>query len=213
MTIEHVADSTAWKAFTDILSRPGHHSSWRRAALMALVRSEIANELLARASDYLLDNNAEALRELIRLVMAVDADPGKQWFTKLGFAPELIPASLNVPSGPSWQRLILWRLALGDSLPAAAVPYVVDLYIGWSMCTFGLDPLTPLLVGWLYRWLMEIQGTIHPFHSQLTHDQISRLAGDLRTGFLTFCNRAPSPRSCSPISARRVVRNMLFLSV
>jgi len=191
MTIEHVADSTAWKAFTDILSRPGHHSSWRRAGLMALVRSEIGNDLLTRASDYLLDNNAEALRELIRLVMAVDVDPGKKWFAKLGFAPELIPENLNVPSGPSWQRLILWLLALGDSLPAAAIPDVVDLYIGWSMCTFGLDPLTPLLVGWLHRWLMEIQGTRHPFDSQLPHDQISRLAGDLRMGFLTFCNRAP----------------------
>jgi hypothetical protein len=191
MTIEHVADSADWKAFTDILSRPGHHSSWRRAALMALVRSEIANELLTRASDYLLDNKAEALRELIRLVMAVDADPGKKWFTKLGFAPELIPENLNVPSGPSWQRLIHWLLALGDSLPAAAIPDVVDLYIGWLMCTFGIDPLTPLLVGWLYRWLMEIQGTRQPFHSELTHDQISRLAGDLRMGFLTFCNCAP----------------------
>ena len=191
MTIEHVADSMAWKAFTDILSRPGRHSSWRRAALMALVRSEIANALLTRASDYLLDNNAEGLRELIRLVMAVDADPGKKWFTKLGFAPELIPANLNVPSGPSWQRLILWLLALGDSIPATAIPDVVDLYIGWSMCTFGLDPLTPLLVGCLYRWLTEIQSTRDPFHGGLTHDQINRLAGDLRMGFLTFCNRAP----------------------
>lgn len=191
MTIEHAADSTTWKAFADILSRPGHHNSWRRATLMALVHSEIANDLLTRASDYLLDNNAEALRELIRLVMAVDADSGKNWFTKLGFSPEIIPAGLSVPSGPSWQRLILWLLLLGDSVPIAAIPDVVDLYTGWSMCTFGHDPLTPLLVQWLYRWLVEIEGTRHGFRDQLSGGQIARLAGDLRLGFLTFCHRTP----------------------
>jgi hypothetical protein len=200
MTIEHAADSTAWKSFADVLSRPGHHGSWRRAALMALVRSEVANELLVRASDYLLDKNAEALQELIRVVMAVDTDQAKKWFTKLGISPELIPANLSVPSGPSWSRLILWLFALGDSLPAAAIPDVVDLYIGWSMSTFGLDPFTPLLIGCLYRWLMEIEGRSaasrtdsagRPFGGQLTPDQISRLAGDLRMGFLTFCNRTP----------------------
>jgi GNAT superfamily N-acetyltransferase len=191
MTIEHAVDSSTWKTFADILSRPGHHSSWRRAALMALVHSEIANDLLTRASDYLLNNTAEALRELIRLVMAVDADSGKNWFTKLGFAPEIIPAGLSVPSGPSWQRLILWLLLLGDSLPIAAIPDVVDLYTGWSMCTFGHDPLTPLLVQWLYRWLVEIEGTRHAFRDQLSGGQMTRLAGDLRLGFLTFCHRAP----------------------
>jgi hypothetical protein len=191
MTIEHAADSTDWKAFTEIVGKPGHHSSWRRASLMALVRSEIASELLTRASDYLFNNNSEALRELIRLVMAVDADPGKKWFTKLGIAAEFVPSNLSVPSGPSWVRLILWLLALGESLPAPAIPDVVDLYTGWSICTIGLDPLTPRLVEWLYRWLVEVQTARRPFRDQLTRDQIKRLAGDLRVGFLSFCNRAP----------------------
>ena len=157
MTIEHAADSTRWKSLIDVLSKEGNHGSWRRSALLALVRSEIGQELLTRASGYLLDNDAEGLRELIRLVMAIDADTGAKWFSALGFDPKLIPANLNVPSGPSWSRLILWLLALGDSLPAAAIPDVVDLYNAWSMGMLGQDPLTPLLVPWLYRWLMEIE--------------------------------------------------------
>ena len=140
MTIEHAADSTRWKSLIDVLSKEGNHGSWRRSALLALVRSEIGAELLTRASGYLLDNGAEGLRELIRLVMAVDADTGAKWFSALGFDPKLIPANLNVPSGPSWSRLIIWLLALGDSLPAAAIPDVVDLYNAWSMGMLGQDP-------------------------------------------------------------------------
>jgi hypothetical protein len=196
MTIEHAADSTRWKSLIDVLSKEGNHGSWRRSALLALVRSEIGQELLTRASGYLLDSGAEVLRELIRLVMAVDADTGAKWFSALGFDPKLIPANLNVPSGPSWSRLIIWLLALGDSLSAAAIPDVVDLYNAWSMGMLGQDPFTPLLVPRLYWWLMEIEvlsirDQRRPFNGELTRDQISALAGDLRTGFLSFCNRAP----------------------
>lgn len=199
MTIEHAADSARWKSFIDVLSKEGNHGSWRRSALLSLVRSEIGRELLNRASGYLLDNKAEGLRELIRLVMAVDADTGTKWFSALGFDPKLIPANINVPSGPSWSRLILWLLALGDSLPAAAIPDVVDLYIAWSTGMLGQDALTRLLVPWLYQWLMEIEGANavsvrghqSPFNSELTREQIGALAGDLRIGFLAFCNRSP----------------------
>ena len=72
----------------------------------------------------------------------------------------------------------------------------MDLYNAWSMGMLGQDPLTPLLVPWLYQWLMEIEvlsvrDQRRPFNGELTRDQISALAGDLRTGFLSFCNRAP----------------------
>jgi hypothetical protein len=196
MTIEQSVDSTRWKSLIDVLSREGNHDSWRRPGLLALVRSEIGQELLIRASGYLLDNSADGLRELIRLVMAVDTDTGTKWFSTLGFDPKLIPPNLNVPSGPSWSRLILWLLALADSLPAAAIPDVVSLYIAWSMGMLGQYPFTPLKVPWLYRWLMEIEVVSvreqrRPFNAQLTSGQIGALAGDLRTGFLSFCNRAP----------------------
>ena len=196
MTIEQSVDSTRWKSLIDVLSREGNHASWKRSGLLALVRSEIGQELLIRASGYLLDNSADGLRELIRLVMAVDTDTGNKWFSTLGFDPKLIPPNLNVPSGPSWSRLILWLLALGDSLPATAIPDVVSLYIAWSMGMLGQDPFTRLIVPWLYRWLMEIEVVSvreqrTPFNGQLTSGQLGALAGDLRTGFLSFCNRAP----------------------
>jgi GNAT superfamily N-acetyltransferase len=200
MTIEHAADSARWKSFVDLISKDGNHGSWRWSALLALVRSEIGEELLNRASGYLLDDKAKGLQELIRLVMAIDANTGTKWFSALGFDPKFIPANLNVPGGPSWSRLILWLLALGDTLPAAAIPDAVDLYIDWSMGMLGQDPLTRLLVPWLYKWLMEIGGANavgylrrrqSPFNGELTQQQIGALASDLRMGFLAFCNRCP----------------------
>jgi hypothetical protein len=200
MTIEHSTDSARWKSFVDVLSKEENHGSWRWAALLALVRSEIGQELLNRASGYLLDNNAKGLQELIRLVMAIDANTGTKWFSALGIDPKFIPANLNVPSGPSWSRLILWLLALGDSVPAAAIPDVVDFYLDWSTGMLGQDPLTPLLVPWLYKWLMEIEGANavvgvrqhqSPFKGELSRENIGALASDLRVGFLTLCNRRP----------------------
>ena len=200
MTIEHAADSARWKSFVDVLSKEGNHGSWRWSALLALVRSEIGQDLLDRASGYLLDDRAKGLQELIRLVMAVDALTGTKWFSALGFDPKLIPANLNVPGGPSWSRLILWLVSFGDTLPAPAIPDAVDLYIDWSTGMLGQDALTRLLVQWLYKWLMEIEGVNavvrvrdrqSPFNGELTREQIGALASDLRMGFLAFCNRCP----------------------
>ena len=205
MTIEHAADSARWKSLVDLLSKAGNHGSWRWSALLALVRSEIGQELLNRVSGYLLHDKAKGLQELIRLVMAIDANTGTKWFSALGFDPKFIPANLNVPGGPSWSRLIFWLVSLGDTLPAAAIPDVVDLYIDWSTGMLGQDPLTPLLVPWLYKWLMEIEGASaegylggrqSPFNGELTQQQIGELASDLRMGFLAFCNRCPElPKS------------------
>ena len=39
--------------------------------------------------------------------------------------------------------------------------------------------------------VLSVRDQRRPFNGELTHDQIGALAGDLRTGFLSFCNRAP----------------------
>ncbi len=177
------------------------HGSWRRAVLLALVRSELGPELLARASGVLLADRAIVLREVIRIVMAVDVQPASKIFAAAGVDPAMIPTGLNVPSGRSWYRLIRWLLSLGEALPAAAIPEVADLYGTWSVGMMGLDPLTPSLVQWLYRWLTEIETTRsaesfldrrEPFNGEIDRDRIESLASDLRTSFVLFCNRTPA---------------------
>ncbi|MCZ6780740.1 MAG: hypothetical protein O7C73_03740 [Nitrospirae bacterium] len=201
MALERAVDGTRWQSFVERLSYEGMHGSWRRAALLALVRSEVSPELLTRASGLLLANHASMLRELIRIVMAVEVEPASRLFAAVGVDPATIPGSLNVPSGPSWHRLILWLLSLGQTLPVGAIPDVVDLYTAWSSGMLGHDPLTPLLMQWLYRWLTEIEAARdaetfrdrrEPFGGEIGHDRIESLESDLRTGFVLFCNRTPA---------------------
>jgi hypothetical protein len=200
MTIERATDSNQWQSFLDSVSKKEHHGSWRRAAMLALARSEIGNELLSRASTFLLGNKAQVLRELIRLVMAVDVDSGAKRFSALGFDPKLIPANINVPKGPSWSRLILWLMSLGKSLPAMAIPDVVDLSNTWMISSLGHDPLTPPILRWLHRCLTEIEEANEmfslremrrPFNGELSYEQEGPLEEALRMGFLGFCHRTP----------------------
>jgi hypothetical protein len=201
MVLERAVDITRWQAFLERVSHEDAHRSWRRAALLALVRSEVSLELLTRASDLLFASRASMLTEIIRIVMAVDVEPATGFLAAIGVDPAMIPATLNIPSGSSWQRLIRWLLSLGQTLPAAAIPDVVDLYTAWSRGTLGHDPLTPLLLQWLYRWLTEIEEardaeTVHaprgPFSGQFTYERIGSLESELRSGFLLFCNRTPA---------------------
>ena len=200
MALERAADGTRWQTLVERLSVEGTHGSWRRAALLALVRSEISLQVLGRVSPLLVANRASMLRELIRIVMAVDVEPASKVFEALGVDPAIIPANLNVPSGPSWYRLIRWLLSLGESMPVPAIPDVVDCYTAWFIAMGGHDPLTPLIVPWLYRWLTEIETARdarsffelrEPFGGELDRERIASLESELRTVFLAFCHRTP----------------------
>jgi hypothetical protein len=123
-----------------------------------------------------------------------------QFFADVGVDPSLIPPHLNTPRGPSWSRLIMWLLRLGEGLPAAAIPDAVDLYTEWSVSALGADPLTPLLLPWLHQWLNEIEAARDmdsvwieraPFGGNLDGADVDDLENSLRTGFVLFCNHTP----------------------
>lgn len=193
--LETTADSTAWQSLLDRLSGEAAHGSWRRAALLALVRSEAAADILPKAADALLSNRARLLRELVRYVRAVDVIPSAELFAAFGVDSSAIPPHLNTPRGPSWLRLIKWLLRLGERLPAAAIADVADLYFDWSLSLFGEDPLTPRLLSWLYRWLTQIEMTrdqgVQLGDADLDGTDIEDLKNKLRTSFLAFCSRTP----------------------
>lgn len=200
MALERTTDGMRWQALLERVSGEQMHSSWRRAVLLALVRSEISGQLLAQVSNLLFVNRASMLRELIRIVMAVDVEPASKVFQALGVDATLIPQSLNIPSGPSWYRLIAWLLSLKESLPVAIIPDVVELYTMWPRGTFGQDPFTPRIMPWLYRWLFEIETARdaktflelrEPFNGEIDRERISSIELDLRATFFGFCHRSP----------------------
>ncbi len=199
MGIERATDGVRWHALVERLSQAGVHRSWRRAALLALARSEAAEALLQRASPQLLANGAELLRELIRTVMAVDVLPAAKVFAAVGVDPALIPASINVPRGPAWTTLIFWLLGTGDSVPNEAIPEVVQLYATFSVGTLGATDITPFTTRQIYRWLRLMEpreATPKPsegpvFWAHLDRSEVQSLKSDLRDAFVMFARTTP----------------------
>lgn len=199
MAIERATDGVRWHALVGRLSQAGVHRSWRRAALLALARSEAAEALLQRASPELLANGATLLRELIRTVMAVDVLPAAKVFSAAGVDPALIPASINVPRGPAWTTLIIWLLATGDGVPNEAIPEIVQLFAAFSVGTLGATDITPFTTRQIYRWLrlMEPRDSMPTpsegpvFWAHLDRDGVQSLKTDLRDAFVMFARTTP----------------------
>ncbi len=201
LAIERTPDVERWRSLYVSVNKSGVNESWGRAVLLALVRSELAREMLDKASAVLFADRAKMLRELIRIVMAMESEPADKYYAALGLDPRNIPAGITIPVGPSWARLILWLLNIGVGVPAPAIPDVVALYFNWSIIWAGKDPLTPRIVEWFYYWLSQIntpreipsaEKRPRPFNGELTSGQIGKMAEDLRTGFLLFCNHKPN---------------------
>lgn len=199
---EFGSDATEWRALFDRVSVPGAHGSWRRAVLLALARSERAEEVLNRCLPELAADNAELLADLARAAVTVDSQPAAPFWAAAGADTSKLTDEFVAPRGPAWLNLIIWSLAIGDRLPHAAVPQFVDLYNRWCSVFGGQDPLSPLLVARLYVWLVEVEAKNHPKTSDLKEWMAAKEApglsmttaqeSDLRTAFLLWCKLRPA---------------------
>ena len=181
MMLERTADDVGWRSLLDSVSREGMHGSWRRNVLLAVVRSEVGDELLTRVAGALLADEARLLNELIRTVKATDVRPLSKHLAGLGVTVPEAAARLHIPSDPSWTRLMLWLLSLGDDLPDAATEDAADFFAASFVGVLGHRELSGLLAHWYSRRLEGIDA----HRSDL-------LASNLRSGFLVVCRGAPS---------------------
>lgn len=198
---EFGSDATAWRALLDRVSVPGAHGSWRRAVLLALARSERADEALNRCLPALAADNAELLADLVRAAITVDSQPAAPLWAALGADMSKLTDDFVAPRGPAWFNLIAWSLAIGDRLPHAAVPQFVDLYCRWCSALAGQDALSPLLVARLYAWLVDVEAKNHTrasgFEAWMAAKEAPGLSmttaqeTDLRTAFLLWCKLRP----------------------
>jgi hypothetical protein len=196
--LEREPDGNRWAALLDRLSKHGVHQSWRRAALLAVVHSEAAGNLLDRVSVRLLENGAALLRELIRTVMAVDVEPASQLLTQFGVNAAQIPPGMFVPTRASWVHLIIWLLKLGTKIPAQALSDVAEFYTNWMVGTLGQGPFTSNLAAWLHAWLVELEGENgipgappRTYSGHFGYREERGLLDKLRTGFFMFSNKVP----------------------
>lgn len=199
MMIEKAEDSAEWNAFLERLSGDGAHRSWRRAAMLSLVRSEAVEAVLPCVQSLLFANQALLLRELLRTVMAVEVVLASQAFAAAGVDLKLIPAGMTIPKGPAWLALVLWLLSIGDAIPAEAIPEVTDLYTSFSIGTLGLTTITTRTTQQLYRWLrlaeprgnLPGQNEAPRFWESLEHDQVGSVLRGVRDGFIMFARTTP----------------------
>jgi hypothetical protein len=196
------SDETAWRALLDRVSVSGTHGSWRRAVLLALSRSERAEEVLNRCLPALAADNAKSLADLVRAAVTVDSQPAAPLWAALGADTSKLTDDFVAPRGPAWLNLIVWSLAIGDRLPHATVPQFVELYNRWCCANGGNGVLSPLVVARLYAWLVEVEAKNHPrapgFNAWMAAKKAPGLSmttaqeSDLRTAFLMWCRLRPA---------------------
>jgi hypothetical protein len=200
LAVETSPDDAQWVALLKRLSQVGMHGSWRRAVLLALVRSEIGFPVLDRTSKTLTADRGEVLKELLRVTFAVDSELGAQAYASIGIDIPSLPADFFIPAAPSWLRLILWTHTRINDLPNEIIPDLANLYSKWSMAMFGQDLITPLLLAHVYEWLIEMESALHPVHySDLRRpfglsmplENERELETNLRLNFLASCWRVP----------------------
>ncbi|MBX3429961.1 MAG: hypothetical protein KF779_10295 [Hyphomonadaceae bacterium] len=194
-------DPTVWRATLDAVSGPGRHPSWRRAAVLAPLRSEIFEELLPALSPPLLADDATLLREVIRILLAVDVQPLRSLYSVAGLDAAAIPEELTVPAGGAWWRLVGWQLELGGALPLKALPEIVDLFGGWAKINLVYpDPFTPTIIHRFVEWLIEIDQSRETkgwhdrkvaFGGVVEGKELNRLEEEMRLTMALFATRAP----------------------
>lgn len=202
-TLERSQDGQRWVGFLERVSPAGSHPSWRRWSLLAILRSEIVNNLLDRAAKSLFANGGSLLRELIRTAMAVESRPFRETLDQAGVTlPVPVPEGLYAPANASWAKLVYWLLDQKDEIPLPALPDIVELFQALGASMFFTDPLSPKMADALADWLDEIdeardfrlysKGTSRPrFLGAFLYDELETLADNVRHAFALMAARAP----------------------
>jgi len=156
--LEKGQDCAGWQNLLDALSRPGAHDAWRHQALMAIVRSERAEELLNRCSATLLARGGALLVELSTAISAVETVSMAALIAKAvakGVEIPLTPGTLRTSSTPSAPWLVMWCLDHAAEIPVQAIAAVVKLveiqiFLLISRTDYG-RAAAKMLFGWLLQ--------------------------------------------------------------
>jgi len=186
---------TQWLALLAAVEQDGCHWSWRRPVLLALPRSERAVELLQRLEPALLQDKGRRLREILRLVMAVDSEPLAKVIART--RPNLtLPKGADavvIPKGTSWAWLAIWIIARADALPSALIPDIAKFLQCWLMANQAhASPINALIIGLLFQWLTRIEAAMHPviirdMREAEAHDLDFPHVRDVRDDIRTTC--------------------------
>lgn len=202
LALERSADAGAWISLLSQFSPTASHSSWRRNALLAVVRSELAPTLLDRHTDALLEEGGALYVELVAAIQATEtvnladlvrAEVG-------GAVPSLadVPKSFRTTFSPAARRLLKWTFKHASEIPGEAIASVLKLIEIQMPMLLGLGSLAKPSAEMVFEWLMmldcpEVASTIRFGTDGLIPDRSvrSRLVEELRTIGMLLASQAP----------------------
>jgi hypothetical protein len=203
LALQEDASAARWLEMAAHFEKADSHGSWRRPVLLALARAENASEFLAHAEGALFENRGQRLKELIRLMIAIEAQPLGEVLKRV--QPEAVanPAaeSLVIPIGQCWVHLVLWVFMAIDRLPDAAIPEAAKLFQLWLIATHNQGmPFNRAIVAKLYDWLTVIEdaaslrirrdaGETRRFETDFGN--VRQVRDDIRMTFLAFAHLDP----------------------
>ncbi len=186
--------STIFATLLAAVSRDGAHPAWRRSVLIAPMRSENPAAALLEAADLLAVDRAAILRELVRVVRAVEVTSASDLLRSVGIEPNAAASGVDVPMLDRWLPLVVYLVQF-DALPAATLLEVVPFLATWSACTRGADALTPAITRRMFEWLERFEaGTLFVGDAGSAVGEWHRrraLGSEIRSAFLRFSDTSP----------------------
>lgn len=156
LVLEMGRDASAWLDLLTHLSPPSAHGSWRRQAILALVRSEVASDLLEKLSASLLAEGGALLTELSTTVVSVETQAAADVIALPDGSKVDLPRSYRIDVKGSSVTVLQWVVHHAAEVPLSAIGAVVDLV---EIQTFFLKT-RPLLAErtarLLFDWLCQL---------------------------------------------------------
>jgi len=156
LVLETGKDASAWLDLLAHLSPPSAHGSWRRQAILALVRSEVAIDLLEKSSVSLLAEGGALLSELSTTIAAVETQAAADIITLTDGSKVDLPRSYRTDVTGSSALVLRWVLDHAAEVPMSAISAVVELV---EIQTFFLKMLSSLAertARLLFDWLCQL---------------------------------------------------------
>ena len=156
IALENAADCSTWRDLLGRLSPPGAHGSWRRQALLALVRSEAGSELLEKCAAALLADGGALFGELVTAIVAVETVATVDLMTMPDGAKFGLPRSHRTDVTGSALRALRWALGNAAQIPLPSISPVVELVNSLLMVIKHLPRFATPVVAMLFNWLRQL---------------------------------------------------------
>jgi len=156
LLLETGKDASAWLDLLAHLSPPSAHGSWRRQAILAFVRSEVAIDVLAKTSVSLLAGGGALLAELSTTIVAVETKAAADVITLPDGSKVDLPRSYRTDVTGSSVLVLRWVLGHADEIPMSAIGAVVELVEVQTFFLKMLPSLAERTARLLFGWLCQL---------------------------------------------------------